>query len=269
MDVGWVDNGIGTLLVADHGMVRAPEFNVWNAGSKAQLVVSGDNMISVGTASSTGSVRNRGAITFYANALLEAGVYRPIQDVQNRPINWVDNGSYLAVGGTWDISNATFTVAPATSLVAGDADSVQSGERLLFTDSNSGKRAGASFGQIGGTVSFSASPTDGQTVNALSALLSAGDEVLAAWDFTTDLAGGEVLLSFDVGEGAEGLAVWHFDNGSWALFDPSLLSYDANGIASFTVRSFSGYAVSGAVPEPSALASLLVGAIGLARRRRR
>jgi hypothetical protein len=81
-----------------------------------------------------------------------------------------------------------------------------------------------------------------------------------------------VLLSYDVGTGFGDLAVWHLQGGVWSAYTPSLLSYESDGIVSFTVGSFSGYAVTGAaVPEPSAVGVLSMSAAGFAaiRRRRR
>ena len=89
------------------------------------------------------------------------------------------------------------------------------------------------------------------SLSSLRTLLGAGEQVLAAWDFTTNFdGGGDVLLSFDIGPGAEDLVIWHLQGNVWSAYTPAMLTYDANGLASITASSFSGYAVAGAIPEP-------------------
>ena len=61
--------------------------------------------------------------------------------------------------------------------------------------------------------------------------------------------------------------MWHYDGQSWASYAASDLIYAGNGIASFTVSGFSGYAVTG-VPEPATLALLVVGSAALIFRRK-
>ena len=85
---------------------------------------------------------------------------------------------------------------------------------------------------------------------------------------TTTLTG-ETLLSFEVGEGLSDLHAWRYDGTAWAAYDTHVVYRE--GIASFSVTQFSGYAVS-AVPEPGTWAMLSAGAAALAvgwRRKRR
>jgi len=76
------------------------------------------------------------------------------------------------------------------------------------------------------------------------------------------------LLSFDVGLAAHDLSVRHLDNGVWSAYTPGSFSYDSNGIASFTVDSFSGYVVTQMVSEPRALGLIMVAGLVTLRRRR-
>ena len=94
-----------------------------------------------------------------------------------------------------------------------------------------------------------------------------GEAVVSAWDFNTTLTG-ETLLSFDVGEGLSDLRAWRYNGGAWAAYDTHVVYRE--GIASFSVTQFSGYAVS-AVPEPGTWAMILAGAVamGLYWRRKR
>ena len=79
--------------------------------------------------------------------------------------------------------------------------------------------------------------------------------------------GGICWLSFAVGAGEQGLAVWHLHEGSWTRMQSEFV-YSEAGVLSIAVSEFSGYAVT-AVPEPS---MAVVGGVVLAwvvgRRRR-
>ena len=98
---------------------------------------------------------------------------------------------------------------------------------------------------------------------------------MGGWEFAATgngyAASDPVYLSFDVGGGlsSQDLQVWHYD-GAWTKYAPADLTYDGTN-ASFTVTSFSGYAVAAPVPEPSSmllLASALLAALGYGWRRR-
>jgi hypothetical protein len=87
--------------------------------------------------------------------------------------------------------------------------------------------------------------------------------VLTAWNYSTNLtAGTEAMLSFDLGLGYQDPQVWHLSGTTWSLFTPDLATYDSQGNFSFTVTSFSGYAVS-AVPEPCTVAMFGICVVGL------
>jgi hypothetical protein len=92
-------------------------------------------------------------------------------------------------------------------------------------------------------------------------------KVLSAWEFDTDYSGGDnVLLSFEIGLGAEDLGIWHYNGGAWSQYAPDLETYDAGGIFSFTATDFSGWAVT-AIPEPATLALMVLGGLALLRRK--
>jgi len=157
-------------------------------------------------------------------------------------------------------------------LGAGSVDDVSSGERMVFTHATSGRRVAASFGVVPAGTTFSAAMMGASELGALDGLLAPADWVAGGWDFTTNLVGGEVLLSFDIGAGLheEDLAVWHLADGAWAPYAPGMMGYDAGtGVVTFTAGSFSGYAV--VVPEPGSAAGAVLGVlgVGVARRRRR
>ena len=259
--------GQGTLAVADDGQVTAKTLSI-NSQSAVRLHVSGNDMVVLGNATTNGSLTNNGTTSFYADALLPAGIYHPISAFPSKAITWSGSGSYKAFGGAWNTTAKTLTVAETTALSVGDTDTLTTGERLLFTNPATGQRVGASFGTITGSVDFSAAPMAAPDLASLASMLSEGDGILSAWTFTTNFTGGEALLSFDIGPEAEGLAVWHLNDGVWSAYTPSLFTYDANGLASFTVSSFSGYALTAAVPEPASLGLLaFAGSMLLARRR--
>jgi T5SS/PEP-CTERM-associated repeat protein len=262
--------GTGKLTVADGGAVTARAMSV-NDKSTVRLHVSGNGMMTLGNTSNVGSLTNNGTLAFYADAFLPAGVYRPVAEFANRNMTWSGSGTYAPTGGTWNGTAKTLTVTPATALAAGVEDTITSFERLLVTDALSGKRAGASFGAVSGDVQVSASP-----INAIllddsidMPIAGAASDVGAAWEFTSDLPdGNEVLLSFDVGLGLGELTLYHEQDGAWSPFEPALLTYDANGVLSFTVTSLGGYAAV-PVPEPAGVAMVAIGAIAAAVLRRR
>jgi len=96
----------------------------------------------------------------------------------------------------------------------------------------------------------------------------ADESLLGAWQFSLGgsgySAGDPVYLSFPIADGTPlaDLQVWHWDGTDWTAFPAGDLNV-GQGYANFTVTSFSGYAVSVAVPEPSTLAILAGAAVGL------
>lgn len=257
-------DGTANLVIANGGRVTAQSLSV-NSTSSIDLHVSGSNMLVLGTAAAVGSAVNGGKINLYADSALAAGIYSPISDVNNRTLIWSGSGSCNAFGGTWNNTAKTFTVAAPTLVAAGTAHTITAGERLTITDAGGAHHVGTSFGTVPGGSIFAASPMTAEELSSLT--LPAGQSVVSAWDFTTDLAGSTVLLCFDVGPDASGLQAWHYSGGVWSPLTTDI-TY-ANGIASFAVSSFSGYAVTAAVPEPTALSLIALAGVTLLRRQPR
>ena len=256
-----------TLTVSDGSKVQAERLDVCEV-SAVRLHVSGNDMLILGVVAPSGIIFNNGTVSFFADAFLAEKDYRPISTYADDGIVWGGTGSYKAYGGTWSDADKTFTVAAPTELKAGDYDTLSTGERLLFTDVDSGKRVGASFGSVTGTPKFSAALMSQDELDALIGRPGFEGLVLSGWDFDTDFAGGDnVLLSFEIGLGAEDVGVWHYDGGAWTQYAADLETYDSSGIFSFTVTDFSGYAVT-AIPEPATIALLGI-ACALAALRRR
>ena len=206
-------------------------------------------MLVLGNTTKIGSITNMGTISFYANPFSPEGNYTPITEYAGRNMTWSGAGAYSAFGGTWSgTATHTFMVAAPTALASGDSDAIGSGERMLFTDAPGGGRVGASFGAVAGGMTFSATAmTDGE-VDLLKATTGFAGAVLSGWDFATNLSGAQVMLSFDVGLGVRDVRLWHLSGGTWTAYTPDLMTYDSHGIVSFTVTSFSGYAVADAAP---------------------
>jgi len=255
------------LAVADGGLVTATSLSI-SGQSAVKVSVAGNSAIVLGDGSTNGSLTNNGKVNLYADSFVAAGTYLPIAPYTGKTITWSGSGTYSGVGGEWKAGSKSLDVAPATGLAGGVTDDVSSFERLLFTESASGRRVGASFGDVTGSPTFSAALASAAELDALTLTAGFDDEVLSAWDFSTTLAGGtEVLLSFDIGLGKDDLDIWHYTSGAWQQYAPDLMTYDSGGILSFTVTNFSGYAVTG-VPEPGSAILLLLGAAALLRRKR-
>lgn len=260
-----MDGSTGTLNIAGGAQVTGWSLTIGSSASSLNLRVNGDNSLVLGSPSIPGSISNGGKVNLSAEAMLASGTYRPIADVNGRAMTFSGTGSYNAVGGAWDGASQTFTVADAAQATAGVSQNIAAQERLIINPAGGFGRVGASFGTVPGGTTFAASAMSSAELASLTP--GAGESVLAAWDFSTNLAGQSVVLSFDVGQGASGLHVWHYSANTWSAFDASDLSY-GNGVASFTASSFSGYAVTGMVPEPTALGLVCLAGWGLLRRRR-
>jgi T5SS/PEP-CTERM-associated repeat protein len=266
--VGYADTS--TLTVADGGQVTAKCLRVMTALSSVRLSVSGDDMLVLGDADTTGMITNHGTIAFYADAFLAADTYTPICEYADRAITWDGTGSCSALGGTWDGTAMTFAVGPATAVTAGSAEAVTTAERVLITDSAGGEQIGASFGTVAGGTTFSAVLMSAPELDALKGTAGFAGSVLSAWHFTTNLSAGEVLLSADIGADMCNLTIWHYDGADWTPYTPDNLFYSEAGIMAFTVGDFSGYAVAGElIPEPATMGLLGLGLLPLLRRRRR
>lgn len=232
--------GIGSLLIGDGAKITADSVRV-SPKFAVNLRVSGHGLVMLGSSSAVGNVTNSGKVNFYADAFSAAGMYSPITEYLGRAITWSGSGTYSAVGGAWDNTAKTFTVAAATELAAGTSDSVTTGERLLFTAA-SGKRAGASFGAVDAGVTLAADVVDAGELAGLP--LGSGESVLAAWDFTTNFAG-TALLAFEVGIGAKDVKVYRYDGSAWQAVDAQDMIYDSHGVVSFTASEFGAYAIVG------------------------
>ncbi|MBT3202274.1 MAG: PEP-CTERM sorting domain-containing protein, partial [Phycisphaerales bacterium] len=260
--------GLGTLNLASGAQVSARTMTI-GQHSSLQLHVGGADMVILGNAAATGSMTNNGSIGLYADAFLAGGSYTPISAFSGGAPLWSGSGAVKAFGGEWRQSVLMFDVSPLIPLDAHSVHSVTSHDRLLITDPASGDQVSVSFGDIAGTVNFSASVVASGDQSALEAILPTNWSLLAAWDFATNLPdGNEVFLAFEVGSDLDAFQVWHLDGGVWSRFDPEFMSYDAaGGIAGFTVDGFSGYAVT--TPEPGTLALLSLGGVIAMRRKRR
>jgi len=258
--------------VSDGGQVTAADLNIYKQAT-VRLHVSGDGMLLLGDASTVGSISNSGKLSVMADAFLPAGTYRPIGGYGDRSVSWSGSGSLSVVGGVWDSNTSTFSVIAPMSVNAGTSPVITSGRRLLIRDPASGERAGVSFGSLTSGKSLASLPITQSERAALLPLLNSNEMILSGWDFEGQLAGGEALVSFGIGSGAEEVRVWRRAQNGWGECAPEMLTYDSKGIVSFTVDPGSlngGYAVSGVVPEPMGFGVLMVAVgMGLGRRRRR
>ncbi len=257
-------HGVGTLNIADGGKVTTQESVYIEAESMLDLqVVSNVATLDVGD-----YLDNDGTVRLAAGTGLAAGVYSPI--VAN---SWSGAGSYQAFGGVWNATAHEFTVPLAQQASSGVPVPLDLATApRVDVDSGTGQQVSASFSGGAGSVDFSASLFDIETVADLSLQVEVG-EYLAGWDFNTSQPIGQpVLLSFYLGAGYEAsdLQIWHLDNqDQWSPYIPTDLTI-VDGWASFTVDSFSGYGLT--TPEPSTFTLAVLGLLsmlGFSRRRQR
>ncbi|MFZ1932942.1 MAG: PEP-CTERM sorting domain-containing protein [Thermoguttaceae bacterium] len=267
--------GTGTLSVLGGGTATVCGLSVSNTSLAAVDVGRGSLLADN---SGAGTLTNNGTIRILAGA----GV--PANGVQYSPISagsWGGTGTYQAVGGTWNTTNQTFTASSVTHGTSGTpvALDLASVQRTLIDDSGTGWEVGTSFlaKPTSTPLNFTATVMNSGTLNALQRLLAPGQSLLSGWNFSADAGytvGDPVYFSFKVGSGysTDGLDLWDYNGTSWTPYVPTDLTYDGT-FASFTATGLSGYAVAGvAVPEPSTLLLLGVGAVSLlayAWRRRR
>lgn len=254
------------VMVMDGGRFEVTRSNLLlNQSALLHVSVSNNNMVALPNHREQAFI-NDGRIHVFAAPTLAAGAatFNPIT-INNGEMT--GDGDLIALGGVWDDDDLTFEVSERLSAGSGDITPLDlaatqrlqvtgGGENLVLAfDPNAQAEGG------GSTIDFTAS------VNSTSFI--GPWEVLAAWDFETDLADGfSTWLSMDVGSGVDvDLFVWHSPDGNnWSRFDTDV--FRENEWAGFLVDGFSSYALT--IPEPSTALLISCAAIlGLATRRRR
>jgi T5SS/PEP-CTERM-associated repeat protein len=273
-DSTWTNNsslfvghvGDGTLNITNGGSVTALEASI-NSQSLLAIDVGNGSLLTVDGGS--GTITNDGVVRVMAGAGSTAGAaYAPISAG-----TWSGGGIYQAVGGTWNATTHVFTVSEVEPGTSGTPVTIDLAVKqcVLIGDGGAGWSLGVSFATTGSSTSLTLTATaiSGDVLDDLEALLDPGQAVLGGWELEAAGYTDPAYLSFDVGAGfsRSDLHPWHYDGNEWIEFDAMDLTYDGQ-YASFTVRGFSGYAVT-AVPEPGTLVSLLIGAATLALLTRR
>jgi T5SS/PEP-CTERM-associated repeat protein len=233
------------------------------AGSMIDIEISDDNMLQLDH-----DVYQNGTIRLSARAGLTPGVYTPITQDSG---NWfLSNGTFEVYDGIWDFAARTYTinastmgmVSKQTTIDLSTNQHIDVGTKLQvdFTPTTSSEY-----------VDFSATTTTGQPLVDLQTLLGPDETLEESWDFEVSglPSGDDVLLSFAVsGQPATGeINIWHYEDGSgWSPYTPGDLVV-SDGWASFSVDSFSSYALT-VVPEPASMSLLVLGGMALAIRKR-
>jgi T5SS/PEP-CTERM-associated repeat protein/autotransporter-associated beta strand protein len=276
LDIGdnssW-DSGKGTLCVTGGGVVTAAQSLRINNRSMLAIDIGHGSALTVYSGNGA-AFSNNGTVRILAAADVAAGRYAPISvGAIGTMGTWSGDGVYQAVGGTWDTGSHQFAVSTATSGSSGikiEDINLNSTQRVLVSDGN-GWSVGASFLAQSSTIDFMAMAISGNALTSLQDAIATGEAVLSGWEFLADnytvSETNPVYLSFKVGLGhsLDDLDLWHYTlTDRWHPYTASDLTYDGT-YASFTVTSFSRYAVSGlAVPEPSAIVFLSIVAASFA-----
>lgn len=263
--------GTGQLRITNGGTVAASDLSL-SASSLLAIDIGKGSLMNLGT----GEITNDGRVRMTAGADAAPGDYSPINAG-----SWGGSGVYEPIGGLWDTSSHVFTVAELIGGAAGTQIEIDlaDAQRIVIDDAQTGWSVGASFAPTAAstTLKLEASPISGDSRSALESLLEPDQSLLAGWEFLATEGyspGDPAYLSFDIGAGflLDNLMVWHDDGAGWDSYAAPDLTYDGQH-ANFAVLGFSGYALSSAaVPEPSTLAMLASGLVGVlvyARRRSR
>lgn len=265
-----VSSGSGSLNITGGGAVTITNEIDLGGGGRGILAidVGFGSLLKVNI---NGIINNDSIIRILAGAGATAGqVYNPISYGELRDLG----GTCQFVGGN-PFGSLGITVSPVVEGTSGNAvtiNNLSTEQRMLFYDSGEGKTGwtlGASFlYKDTGALSLTATTINDDELDFLKALLPSGQSVLGGWDFS-DIngytTGDPVYLSFDIGlnYSRDDLQVWRCNGSQWSKILMSDLTCNG-GYASFTVTSFSGYAVTGlAVPEPSTLILLDISAISM------
>ena len=262
--------GRGKLTIADHAQVTASSLSIINGKSTLHLHISGDSMLVLGNATTTGALTNKGTIAFYADPFLSQDTYVPIVDSQYELLSITNTGTISTYGGTIDTTLLAFTTTPLTSRTAGASTPITDNARLLITDPATNHHLGLSFADVAPGITLTANPlTNNDIATLLPFLTDPHATVLAGWKFST-IPTTTALLSFDLGLDQDHLQIWQFNStaSTWTPFTPDYQCYDSRGILSFTTSSFTSYAITSIIPEPATLSLLALGGLAILRRRR-
>jgi fibronectin-binding autotransporter adhesin len=257
--------GNGTMHIRDGGMVTADSVSVY---SKSVLTLDTSYGSNLRVGGGTGSVTNNGKIRVLCGPQPSVGnQYSPIAAG-----TWSGSGTYQALGGTWDNATQVFTVSQTVVGASGTPVAVDLAQqqRVLVDNPQTDWTVGASFLAKTGTqtiLNLTASVVGGDRMTALKNLIAPGQSISEAWNLTASGTGysstDPVYLSFAVSQelSISDLNLWRFDGTTWSPFSAIDLSCN-EGYASFTSTGLSTYAIS-AVPEPSTIALLGFGVVGL------
>ncbi|WP_168205985.1 S-layer family protein [Geobacter sp. FeAm09] len=254
-------NGIGRLNIGNGGTVTTTGVTI---NSTSTLTTDAGGTLTVGS----GGITNYGVIRMVAGAATTNGVFTPISagtwantiTYTTVTPNVTFTGTVQALGGVYDATAHTVTVAPAATTTAGTASTfdLASTQRVLVTDAGTGQAVGAAFQATTSSTSltFNATAIGGTELTSLQGTTST--PVLGGWDFTTAgyTSGDPVYLSFSVSSGQDqsGLMVWKYNSGTatWSKYAAGDLVHDG-AYAGFTVTDLGTYAItSGSVAAPGA-----------------
>jgi T5SS/PEP-CTERM-associated repeat protein len=272
----WINNGglyvgnfgSGTLNISNGGVVTTHDVSI-NSQSLLAINVNNNSSLNVG-----GDISNNGTVRVIAGPIPAAGaILQPISTD-----TWSGSGTYQALGGTWDADYHEFTVSEVLDeVISGQEVQMNLGEiqRVLVGLPSSTWSVGASFLAKTGAppaplLDFTATAMVGEPRAALQLLAGDDQSILGAWQFSAEggySSGEPAYLSclLPTNYNRDALCVWHYEGDDWAKYAAYDLTcngtYGEGFYASFTVTSFSGYAVT-LVPEPGALTLLMTGLLG-------
>jgi hypothetical protein len=194
-----------------------------------------------------GTISNQGLVRIIAGANAEANsVSKPI-----RAANWTGDGTFEAIGGSWNLARHAFSVSEVAKGVSGTTLNIdrRTTQRIAIADPETQQSFAASFSS-----SLTSKPM-AITAKAIRGMKETHDlpgneqEFIAGWHISSGnghAAGETMYLSFSVdpqsGKSVKQFQIWYSDGTHWKKISADDLNYDGSCVG-FLAHSLGSYVI--------------------------